>query len=329
MTFTKIAITSAFLLGTMGPLSAQTTTDLNTQSTTMDSLAGTQGGGKVVSKISSDYNSFLGSDATTVVTGLRNGTPIELTTTTVTPSTTPGGLPTTTTTTTTIIPPTGHMGYGNVYTSLALAKQQLADLGINQPTPEQLQAALTGGSVTTGTGTTATTTELQGILNMRASGMGWGEIAHANGYKLGPVISGMKSANKSLATTTVGKSTTHTTPTTGSESRGKGIVSGGGKSAKISTGGSSKGKSVGSGIVSGAGQSVGGQGHANGYGQGSENGIVSGSGSSVSHGNAYGHDKGGIVSGAGSSIGVSSGVVTGGAGGGHGMGQAKGKGHYK
>ena len=54
------------------------------------------------------------------------------------------------------------MGFGNVYISLALAKQQLSTLGITQPTPQQLQAALTGGTITqtTGTGATATTTQV-------------------------------------------------------------------------------------------------------------------------------------------------------------------------
>ena len=326
MNLVKFAVAGAFVLSIVGQVPAQTSNELNTQTTTMDSLAGSQGGGKVVSKISSDFSSFLGSDSTAVVTGLRNGTPIELTATTVTPSSIPGGLPTTTTTTTIITPPTGHMGYGNVYTSLALAKQQLADLGITQPTPEQLQAALTGGSVTNGTGTTATTTELQGILNMRASGMGWGEIAQANGYKLGSVISQMRSANKSLASTSVGKSTvTGTTTSAGSEVRGKGIVSASGKSSNVSTSGASKGQGGKSGIVSGSGQSMSGQGSA--YGQGSQSGIVTGTGNSVSHGNGFAYGKGGIVSGAGSSIGASSGIVSG--GGGQGMGQARGKGHNK
>ncbi|HEX5605645.1 MAG TPA: hypothetical protein VFY96_03965, partial [Candidatus Binatia bacterium] len=131
---------------------AQTAADLNNQVTTMNNATANQGQNNVVTKISSDFSSFLGTDSKAVVTGLRNGTPITLTSTT----TTPGSLPVTTTTTTMISPPTGHMGFGNVYISLALAKQQLSNLGITQPTPEQLQAALTGGTITqtTGTGTT-------------------------------------------------------------------------------------------------------------------------------------------------------------------------------
>jgi hypothetical protein len=38
------------------------------------------------------------------------------------------------------------MGHDNVFIWLALAKQQLGEAGITKPTPQQLQAALTGGS---------------------------------------------------------------------------------------------------------------------------------------------------------------------------------------
>ena len=90
------------------------------------------------------------------------------------------------------------MGYGNVYISLALAKQQLGAMGITDPTPQQLQAALTGGTITQTTATGTTATNMQGILTLRSQHMGWGQIAQKLGYKLGPVISGMKSANHSL-----------------------------------------------------------------------------------------------------------------------------------
>jgi hypothetical protein len=143
---------------------ADTTSTLNTEASRMNTLAASHGETNVTGKISGTFNSFMGSDSTAVVTGLRNGTPITLTTTT--PAATPGAAPTVTTTV--ITPPTGKMGHGNVFTSLALAKQELGQLGISQPTPQQLQAALTGGAVTTGTGPTATTTELQGVLTMRS-----------------------------------------------------------------------------------------------------------------------------------------------------------------
>jgi hypothetical protein len=182
------------------------------------------------------------------------------------------------------------MGYGNVFTSLALAKQQLGQLGINQPTPQQLQAVLTGGAVTTGTGTTATTTLLQGILTMRSQGMGWGQIAQKLGTKLGPVVSGLKSANQSMTTTNASS--------TGSQSSSSpsGIVFGSGKSQGNS------------------GQSVSGQNNAG-------EGIVSASGRSMGNGNAYGK---GIVTGAGQAGGGSSGITT--AGGQGNYGQAKGHG---
>ena len=101
---------------------AQTASDLNNQVTTMNNTTANQGQTNVINKISSDFSSFLGTDSKAVVTGLRNGTPITLTSTTTTPSGVQGGVPVTTTTTTMITPPTGHMGFGNVYISLALAK---------------------------------------------------------------------------------------------------------------------------------------------------------------------------------------------------------------
>src|SRR5262247_2700126 len=263
---------------------ADTLSTLNTEASRMNSLAASHGETNVTGKISGTFSSFLGSDSPAVVTGLRNGTPITLTTTT--PAATAGAAPTVTTTM--ITPPTGKMGHGNVFTSLALAKQQLGQLGISQPTPQQLQAALTGGPVTTGTGTTATTTQLQGVLTMRSQGMGWGQIAQAQGTKLGPVISGLKSANQHITTTTASS--------TGSQTSSS-------SSAIVYAAGKPHGNS---------GQNVSGQNR-------SGEGIVSGSNRSTPSGNAYGR---GIVSGSGQAAGGNSGITT---AGGHGnSGQAKG-----
>jgi hypothetical protein len=178
------------------------------------------------------------------------------------------------------------MGHGNVFTSLALAKQQLGQLGISQPTPEQLQVALTGGKITTATGTTTTT----GILTMRSQGMGWGQIAQQQGTKLGPVISGLKNANQQMTTTNASS--------TGSQSTSSpsGIVSGSGKSHGNS------------------GQGISGQNR-------SGEGIVGGSNRSTPSGNAYGR---GIVSGSGQAGDGNSGITT--AGGHGNSGQAKGHG---
>jgi hypothetical protein len=265
---------------------ADTTSTLNTEASRMNTLAASHGEANVTGKISGTFNSFLGSDSPAVVTGLRNGTPITLTTTT--PATTPGAAPTVTTTV--ITPPTGQMGHGNVFISLALAKQQLGQMGISQPTPQQLQAALTGGQITTVTGTTATTTQLNGILTMRSQGMGWGQIAQQQGTKLGPVISGLKNANQGITTTSASSTGSQST------SSSSGIVSGSGKSHGNS------------------GQNVSGQDR-------SGEGIVSGSNRSTPSGNAYGK---GIVTGSGQAAGGNSGITT---AGGHGnSGYVKGQG---
>ena len=61
----------------------------------------------------------------------------------------------------TFTPPTPPMGYGNVNRTLDLARRHLSASGIAKPTAEQLQAALLA------------------VLNLRASGLEWGKIAHA------------------------------------------------------------------------------------------------------------------------------------------------------
>lgn len=278
---------TAFALLLNGQAFADDTSALNTEASRMNTFAANHGESNVTGKISGTFNSFLGSDSTAVVTGLRNGRPITLTTTT--PAATPGGAPTVTTTV--ITPPTGKMGYGNVFTSLALAKQQLSQLGISQPTPEQLQAALTGGTITTGTGATATTTNLQGILTMRSQHMGWGQIAQKLGTQLGPVVSGLKSANQQMTTTNASPTGTQST------SSSSGIVSASGKSQGNS------------------GQNVSGQNR-------SGEGIVSASGRSMGNGNAY--DKG-IVTGSGQAAGGNSGITSAGGPGNSGYGKGHGK----
>lgn len=100
------------------------------------------------------YTEFAGSrqNATSLVTGLRDGKRVTLTSATSSESFTP---------------PTGKMSYGNVANALTLAATSLWEKGITQPTPAQLEAA---------------TME---ILRMRADGKGWGQIAQAKGFKLG------------------------------------------------------------------------------------------------------------------------------------------------
>ncbi len=305
MKFPAMILTIGLTTGVSVLAYAETASDLNSQVTTMNETTANQGQTNVINKISGDFNSFLGADSKAVVTGLRSGTPITLTSTTATPSTTPGGLPVTTTTNTVITPPTGQMGFGNVYISLALAKQQLSTLGITQPTPQQLQAALTGGTITQTTesgATAATTTNLQGVLTMRSQNMGWGQIAQKLGFKLGPVVAGMKSANHSLVSTAA------------ASSKGGGVTSASGQSGASD-----------SGIVSGSGKPHGNSGQGIANGKGSSDGIVTASGKG--NGNAYGLNRSGIVTGSGSSAGANGGIVA--AGGSNGNGAANGKGHNK
>jgi hypothetical protein len=178
------------------------------------------------------------------------------------------------TTTTMFTPPTGKMGYGNVYTSLALAKHQLTGLGITDPTAAELQAALLGGTITIDGKDIAMT----GVLELRASGMGWGRIAQQYGTKLGPVISGMKAANAGVASSqpvraaTAPKTTGVTTAAGGTigQSRGnaygRGITSAGGSAGPV--GSQAQGNAYGRGIVTGAGGAHGNAGNAAGKGKG-------------------------------------------------------------
>lgn len=128
---------------------------------------------KFVSRIGSGFESFAGSrsNAESLALGLRQGQAVTLTST--------DGQAVTFT------PPTRPMGQGNVVHALSLAQAQLAAQGITEPSPEQLQAALMGGTVTTGADAAAQTTTYEGILQLRSQGMGWGKISHAIGVKPG------------------------------------------------------------------------------------------------------------------------------------------------
>ena len=62
------------------------------------------------------------------------------------------------------------MGNGNVNIALALTEAKLKEQGITNPTSEQLKSTLSE------------------ILQQRASGKGWGQIANGMGFKLGDVM---------------------------------------------------------------------------------------------------------------------------------------------
>lgn len=216
------------------PATTTTTTTTATTSAPVKILGG--GGSPAETRIVNSFSAWAGSEdnARSLVTGLRQGS--EITLTTPTSSGLPGsgtpapGAATTGTASSSGIsftPPTRPMGYGNVRIALSLAREQLAQSGITQPTPAQLEAALMGGTTTTGTatgtgGAATTTASFPGVLQMRADGMGWGRIANSMGVKLGHVMSGRTSppppavppANSSgTASTGSGGSTGATTST--------------------------------------------------------------------------------------------------------------------
>jgi hypothetical protein len=171
------------------------------------------------------------------------------------------------------------MGYGNVRITLRLAQAQLNQFGITQPTPEELSAVLLGGDING--------TQVDGILAMRADGMGWGQIAKEYGITVGQLMGKgagltlpLPHANAATQTKTSGKaaylssSTTKSTPAShtrsngyipsgGGKAQGAGIVSAAGGSAGVSGSGGSKGQAhkittgaQSAGMVSAGGQHV-------------------------------------------------------------------------
>lgn len=117
------------------------------------------------------YTDLAGSEknARALVTGLRDSSPVKLSTDK---------------TATTFDPPTQKLGYGNIDNALSLTEASLKQQGITNPTPEQLK------------------TSLMGVLQMRADGKGWGEIANSLGFKLGEV----KRSEKAERMARIGKS---------------------------------------------------------------------------------------------------------------------------
>lgn len=85
------------------------------------------------------------------------------------------------------------MGIGGAFISLALAVESLE--GVEEPTREDVANALFGHDVEGDEGVE----HVDGILDMRESGMGWGNIAKELGVKLGPVISSLRSSRPETA----------------------------------------------------------------------------------------------------------------------------------
>lgn len=150
------------------------------------------------------FTAFAGSESNlqSLVGGLRTDKPITLSST----------LASGRTQTVTFDPPTRPMGYGNVRHSLTLARAELSAAGISDPTPQQIQAALMGGTVTTANGSAV---ELKGVLQLRSQGMGWGQIRHA--LNLPPTTFAMSPHAGAGITTALGTTRPVTARTRGSD----------------------------------------------------------------------------------------------------------------
>ncbi len=255
-------------------------------------------------KLTAGFSDFAGSpeNSASLVNGLRTGAPITLTDPAVA-----GGPPPYSTT---FSSPTKPMGYGNVRIALSLAQTQLASEGITNPTAAELQGALIGRTYVGPEGTTTT----DGVLQMRASGMGWGKIANTMGYKLGPVVSGKQTVvatnrvDNSVTTaagqgTSAGKAKGVATASGVASDGSKGVVTGSGGAPGGSKGvvtGSSGTAGGGKGVVTGAGNAAHGQssGITTGLGHASANagGVTTAAGSKAG-GNAGGNAGGGAKGG--------------------------------
>jgi hypothetical protein len=135
-------------------------------------------------RIISSYSDFAGSDANaqSLVAGLRHGS--EITLAVPARSGQPG-------TATRFTAPTRPLDYGDVRIALALARTQLAQLGIDRPTPAQIKAVLAGEGIATRVSGQATTPFLlPGVLQLRAGGIGWARIANMMGVTLEPAMKG-------------------------------------------------------------------------------------------------------------------------------------------
>jgi hypothetical protein len=250
------ATTTATTAAPTTSVATSTRTSGTTSTATSGATAGTPGAGAlapgqlaVANRIAGRFATVAGSqeNALALAIALRTGTAATLTTT----STDASGA--TVTTTTTMTPPTKPMGWGNVSHSLALAQTALAKAGVANPTSTDLQAALLGGTVTAADGTSATVT---GVLEQRAGGMGWGQIAKTYGTTMGAVNRGVTAAAppptstaSTAPTTAVGAPTTKGFTTAASappSSPGVVTASGGGN-----------GQALGRGIVTATGSSAG------------------------------------------------------------------------
>lgn len=277
MTFPRHTTTRSTLLACcLAAAFSAAQADETTPTTPSTSTASTTSSTKTVgtstnteAKLSAEFADFLGGEeqASEVVSGLRQGTAFSLDS----PTATPAGT-TDTTTAAAIDPPTDAMGYGNVRITLRLAQAELNELGITQPTNEELSAILIGGEING--------TQVDGILTQRADGMGWGQIAKEYGTTVGQIMgkgtSKQPTPYASTQAKTSGKSGYISSSATQSGQASKVHSNGYIPSSKSTAAASAhangyipsgEGKTHGAGIVSAAGGSAGGSASNEGKGQ--------------------------------------------------------------
>lgn len=167
---------------------------LDMQVKVLDNTSASRGREQVASRIASSFATLAGSQANALalVNALHDGAVATLAYSAMTVK---DGKTVTTTTRRTMPNPARPMGWGHVRIALALVQAGLQQVSISKPNAEQLQAALTGGTVKTAQGNV----QMRGILTLRSAGMGWGQIAQAHAIKLGPVIASLRQAQSGIA----------------------------------------------------------------------------------------------------------------------------------
>jgi hypothetical protein len=184
--FGYVRVTAIFILAAVCTMSRLNADEAASAAQRFDEAADQAGNARTAAEISAKFSILAGSpaNATALVTGLRDGRTVTLTTT-IDNQAVPIEFQ----------PVVGQLGYGNTFIALALAEESLAKAGITQPTADQLVAALNGGVVTGGDGGAIA---LTGVLTLRAAGNGWGDIAQSLGVKLGPVMQNLQAAHRQI-----------------------------------------------------------------------------------------------------------------------------------
>lgn len=167
---------------------------LKGKSAEVTATAASKGGAVTADGLMQRYEALAGSpeNVKSLVNGLRQKAEVVLVGESLTPASAPSPAPACTgrfcppppttpppgpvTITLKFMPVTDPMGFGNIDVALALTEADLKRKLEGDPKPEHLQAALMGGS--------AGGLSFEGILQMRAKGAGWGEIAKSLDFEL-------------------------------------------------------------------------------------------------------------------------------------------------